>query len=179
VTLLLDHNVVAYFFNAGCENALAACSHNLSMAVAEAVRDEGQRGYPKRYDAWLAQSAIEVRAIAVGSAEDALLEAIHPSPQGSEAIRSTRDFGEHASIALAACDPTLTFVANDKGALWLALQELHQPGERVLGLRVFLRRAHAMAGLPLAAIDKVVAKAQGKAPTWWAGWRAQASPGAL
>ena len=68
-----------------------------------------------------------------------------------------------------------TFVANDKNGLWIALRELWMPGERLLGLAVFLRRLFEQSTLedPLI-LDEVMSVAGGPAqrPTWWAPWRA-------
>ncbi|MBI3201489.1 MAG: hypothetical protein HYZ29_08100 [Myxococcales bacterium] len=84
----------------------------------------------------------------------------------------TRDKGERASVALASVDDTLTFVANDKNGLWLALRELHARGERILGVPVFLRRLRDEAGMDAEAIDDVMAACACPVPTWWNLWRA-------
>jgi hypothetical protein len=67
---------------------------------------------------------------------------------------------------------SLVFVANDKNAMWLALAELHLPGERMIGVPVFLRRLYEQAELPVEAIDAVMDLRMGRRPTWWARWRA-------
>jgi len=85
---------------------------------------------------------------------------------------SARGRGERASIALAAHDASRVLVANDRNAMWLALDELHLPGERIIGVPVFLRRLREQAALTVEAIDGVMGMRQGRRPTWWAAWRA-------
>lgn len=104
-------------------------------------------------------------AIEVGSEIDATFQALTPPT-------SERGKGERASIALAAHDPSLVLVANDRNAMWLALAELHHAGERMIGVPVFLRRLHDQAGLVPDAIDAVLGCYPGRRPTWWADWRA-------
>lgn len=170
MTFLLDNNALSYFFNASEQGAPSDASHKVSLAVVGEVADELRKHptFGAKFDNWLAKTAIRERAIAVGSAADAVLQELHPAS-------APKDLGEHASIALAATDLQYVFVANDKGALWLALNELVEPGERIVGLRVFLRRLREHAKLPGRAIDGVVRAAQGKHPTWWAAWVAQAA----
>ncbi|MGN6110814.1 MAG: hypothetical protein ACTHU0_37275, partial [Kofleriaceae bacterium] len=80
--------------------------------------------------------------------------------------------GELASIALAATDPGLVFVSTDKGAMWIALRELWMPGERLLGLPVFLRRVVETGAIAGDVADDVMVSSQLPRPTWWADWRA-------
>ncbi|HEU4412238.1 MAG TPA: hypothetical protein VFS43_43750 [Polyangiaceae bacterium] len=90
-------------------------------------------------------------------------------------VPSGKDRGERASIALAAHDPSLTFVTNDDGAKKIALRELWAPGERLLALSVFLRRLFDQSALVDPAIlDGIMTKAysSAKRPTGWASWRA-------
>jgi hypothetical protein len=107
--------------------------------------------------------------IEVASPVDATLQALRP-------LASSRGKGERESIALAAHDPGLVFVANDRNAMWLALQELHAPGERMIGVPVFLRRLRDGGALEPGAIDAVMHHWSGRRPTWWADWRASTEP---
>ncbi|MEO5725560.1 MAG: hypothetical protein ABI134_32495 [Byssovorax sp.] len=108
-----------------------------------------------------------MRSIEVGSdASATLAQLLNPtSPK--------KNGGERASIALTACDASLTFVTNDKNGMWIALRELWRPGERILGVAVFLRRLFEQAALqdPLV-LDDVLSLARSQQPTWWASWRA-------
>jgi hypothetical protein len=171
VTYLLDTNIVSYFLQAEREADLASASAMSAMALVEAVRGELEKD-PKRggraFKKWLDGSRIEVRSIEVGAPAHATLAAL-VGPTST-----AKDLGERASIALAASDPTLTFVANDKNGLVLALRELWSPGERVLGLAVFLRRLVEEGALVNPeAIDDVMAVANARQqPSWWVSWRA-------
>ncbi len=64
-------------------------------------------------------------------------------------------------------------MANDKNALWLALRELHAPGERLIGVPVFLRRL-VEGGLPIDAADDVLGECGTPTPTWWRDFSANA-----
>src|SRR5262245_21217005 len=137
MTYLLDTMIVSYFLQAGREAALAAAAGRSAMAVVDEVRQEleGERDRGgKAFRSWVSTSSIEVRAIEVGSAASGTLARLL-SP-----MLPAKGRGERASIALAGSDATLTFVTHDKNGMWLALRELWMPGERVLGLAVFLRR---------------------------------------
>jgi hypothetical protein len=169
VTYLLDSNVVSYFLHAGRRDELARAAQCCSMAVVEEVRQElATDKDPARKEAfrkWIETSNIQVRAIEVGSdASATLAQLLTPA--------SSKDRGEQASIALAAFDDTLTFVTHDQNGLLLALRELWSPGERVLGLAVFLRRLFAEGALEdPAVLDDVISVPPSPRPTWWAAWR--------
>lgn len=172
MSYLLDTMIVSFFLQAGCKDALAEASRRCSMVLVDDVRRElendGSRG-GKPFMKWLATSNISVRSIEVGSQTSVTLTQLLNSASPSKGR------GERASIALAASDASLTFVSHDKGALWIALRELWLPGERILGLAVFLRRLFEQAALEdPAVLDDVIAIALDPAqrPTWWASWRA-------
>jgi hypothetical protein len=170
VTYLLDTMIVSYFLQAGREDALAAAAKCCSMALVDDVcrelkndRDRGGRAFEK----WLDTSNIAVRSMVVGSPASATLA------QLLNAASPNKHRGERASIALTASDASLTFVTNDRNAMWIALRELWMSGERILGLAVFLRRLFEQAALgdPLV-LDEVMSVAEATRPTWWASWRA-------
>jgi hypothetical protein len=173
LTYLLDANVVSYFFDANRQRELAAASARCPMAMVDEVRQELERDRARggpAFRAWLTASGIEVRSIEVGSAASATLAQLLPP------VPSGKDRGERASIALAAHDPSLTFVTNDGGAKKIALRELWAPGERLLALSVFLRRLFDQSALVEPAIlDEIIKKAyypSAQRPTRWAPWRA-------
>ncbi len=146
------------------------------MAIVEEVRDEltrqGRDGAAK-VQTWLAESPIGVRGISVG---DSAATAVFRHLQ-ADAVSVQRNRGERASIALAASDPSLVLVANDKGALWVALHELWQPGERVVTVPVFLRRLCDVGSLARPAATDLVNLHHLRRPTWWADWVSQPEPG--
>jgi len=177
VTYLLDTMMVSFFLQAGREGELASAAKCLPMAIVDEVRielegDRSRGGAPFRK--WLASSNLSVRAIEVGSPASVTLTQLR-----SAAVPS-KNLGERASIALAASDPSLTFVTHDKGGMWIALRELWAPGgEHILGIAPFLRRLldQGAVGDPDVlddVIDLAVAPAQ--RPTWWAAWRAGLLP---
>ncbi len=167
MTYLLDNNVVSYFFNSRCEADLMTAAARCPMAIADEVVVEAKRnsGDGGRFKAWFATGNITSLEILVGSDVDLAYQSLKSS-------NSDRGKGERASIALAAHDPSLVFVANDKNAMWIALAELHSPGERMIGIPVFLRRLKEQASLAADAIDAVMTTWNGRRPTWWAPWRA-------
>lgn len=61
----------------------------------------------------------------------------------------------------------------DANALWIALRELWTPGERLIGLPVFLRRLVEANGIDRAVADEVMQHAQSvqPLPTWWPDWK--------
>lgn len=175
MTYLLDTMIVSYFLQAEREAELAAAARRCSMAVVGEVRKElendKKRG-GKSFRRWFDTSGIQLIEIEIGTAAHATLAAL-VNPTSSE-----KNLGERASIALAASDASLTFVTNDKNGVSVALREIWTPGERILGLAVFLRRLfdqHALED-PLV-LDDVMAVAitsPQQQPTWWASWRAGA-----
>lgn len=171
MTYLLDTMVVSYFLQVSREHDLSAAASRCAMALAEDVYRELERDKTRggrAFTRWFAASNIEVRSIAVGSPAYTTLEQL-VRPDGA-----SKDRGERASIALAASDVSLTFVTHDKNGMWIALRELWAPGERILGVPVFLRRlfeAHAL-GDP-ALVDEIVPLTNAPRPTWWASWRAE------
>jgi hypothetical protein len=167
LTYLLDNNVVSYFLHCRREPELMDAAGRCSLAIADEVSKElkQSRGDGERFRAWSAGGTIASLAIEVGSEVDATFQALTPPA-------SKRGKGERASIALAAHDPSLVLVANDRNAMWIALAELHHAGERMIGIPVFLRRLHEQADLPPETIDAVMRVYPGRRPTWWADWRA-------
>ena len=174
MTYLLDTMIVSYFLQAQRETELATAAKRCSIALVEEVRRElendktrGGRFFKKWFDA----SGIKPLAIELGTPAHATLAAL-VSP-----ISTGKNLGERASIAVAASEATLTFVTNDKNGLCVALREIWMPGERVLGLAVFLRRLfeeHALEDPN--ALDDVMAVAltsPQQQPTWWASFRAR------
>lgn len=129
MTYLLDNNVVSYFLHCRREAALMDAAGRGSLAIADEVSKELKRSRSdgERFSAWFAGGKIASLAIEVGSEADATFQALTPPTAG-------RGQGERASIALAAHDPSLVLVANDRNAMWLALAELHHAGERMIGV---------------------------------------------
>ena len=169
MTFLLDNNVVSYFFNVGREQELAAAAERVPLAMVEEVKDEAanHRTLGGKFKKWLPGTKVELRSIAVGGAAHLVLNKLLP------ASPIDKNRGERASIALAATEAGLTFVANDKNALWLALRELHEGVDRVIGLATFLRRLREIAALDPSALDDVMTQSGLPMPTWWSAWRAQ------
>jgi hypothetical protein len=167
---LLDNNVVSYFFNAGLERELSRIAQALQLGVVREVHEEAARHPNKghQYEQWQPSSALTVRDIVVGGAGSACLACLQT------ASGSLRDLGELASIALAFEDPSLVLVSNDKNAIWIAMRELHEPGERIIRFSTFLRRAHSFAGLTRAMASELAKHAQlvHAPPTWWSDWLA-------
>ena len=171
MTYLLDTMVVSFFLEAGRDSELAVASAAVPMAVADEVRrellaDRNRGGKP--FMKWWATTKIDVLSISLGTAEAATLTALlsPASPQ--------KNLGERASIALAAFRPTLTFVSHDKNGIWIGLREIWEPGERLMGVPVFLRRLwDAGAVSNPAVLDDIISQLdQAHRPTWWASWRA-------
>lgn len=165
---LLDTSILSCFFRQEQESALAACTAAVQIITLEEVCDELRRDprVDERLRRFLPSSGIKVASIPLGSIAHDMLCQLHPK------VSLTKNLGERACIALAATqEPAATFVASDKGAMWIALRELHQPGVRLLGLHVFLRRLHESAGLPLPALDAVAAESHLPLPLWWLPWR--------
>lgn len=180
MTYLLDTNIVSYFLQADREDDLAVAAKRCSIAVVGEVHRElendksrGGKAFRKAFDA----SGLELCEIQVGTTAHATLAAL------VGAVSTAKNLGERASIALAASDASLTFVANDRVGLWLALREIWMPGERILGVAVFLRRLLELNALEdPAALDDVMAVAvphSQSMPTWWAAWRAGAAGGEI
>jgi hypothetical protein len=176
VTCLLDTMIVSYFLEVDCERELANAAKVVPMAIVEEVRRELRnhrtRG-GRNFDKWLETSNIEVCSIMVGSpASVTLAQLLRP-----EAPADGR--GERASIALAASDPSLTFVTHDNAATIMAIRELWTEGEHVLGLAAFLRRLFERGALTdHDAAQEIMSLAYAAAPqwpTWWATWRAAAT----
>ncbi len=170
MTYLLDTNIVSYFLQAQREKDLAAAAKRCSMAVVEEVlrelRDDPKRG-GRAFERWFDASGIEVRAIQLGSEAHVVFQSLLSQSA------SNKDLGERASIALASEDASLTFVSNDKNALLIALRELFAPGERALGVSVFLRRLfEARCMDDPRALDAVMRHTTIPEPTWWATWYA-------
>ena len=167
---LLDNNVLQYFFHARRELALVEAAAVVPMVIAGEVFEEACLGANgARARKVLTGSAIGVRQIEVDSPVDATLEALQP-------LASVHGDGERESIAIAAHDPELVFVANDRNAMWIALNELHLAGARMIGVPVLLRRLHEAGRLEPAAIDDVLRHWSGRRPTWWPTWRASVEP---
>ena len=161
---LLDANTVISFLKTGHKDALADLGTALNLCVVEEVKVEIDRRDPpgKR---WWERSRIDVRAIALGSPAHRTLVAL--------GLPSGNGLGERASIALAAHDPSLSFVTSDKNAMWIAVRELHGPALRYESFSGFLRYARA-AALPWPVIDDAYRESGLPQPTWWASWRAVA-----
>jgi hypothetical protein len=180
VSYLLDTMIVSFFLQAGRESELAAAASRSPMGIADDVqrelendRDRGGSSFKR----WLASSGIQVIPILVGTPVAATLA------QFANAASPHRGRGERASIALAAHDPSLTFVTHDRGAMWIALRELWAPGERMIGIAPFLRRLFDGGALTDPSIIDEIMSIVGdpmQRPTWLASWRASlsASPGA-
>ncbi len=175
MTYLLDAMVVAFFQRAGREAELAEAATRCQIAIVEEVRAELQnhKSYGgSKFRSWLDSSGIRVWPILLGSPEATLLA--HLVGTASAAHNQ----GERASIALAASNTELTFVTHDKGGMWLALREIWAPGDRILGVPVFLRRLFTTGAITeVEVLDDVMAQVD-KAhwPSWWASWRANQTP---
>ena len=173
-TMLLDANVVSYFFNASRKQELGTIAQVLSLAVVEEVHQEALN-HKKRgdeYRKWQLSSGLTVRSLAVGGVGSVCLGTLRG---GSNDMK---DLGEHASIALAVEDPSLLLVTNDKGGAWLGLRELVAPGERVIRIWSFLQRAQVAANLGATAVKAIAESAHLKndEPTWWNAWLATLPP---
>lgn len=174
MTYLLDTMIVSYFLQAGCEADLANAAKRCPMALVGEVRKElnsdKKRG-GKPFLKWLATSGINERAIEIGSPEhDTLVALVDP-------LANAKNLGERASVAVAASDASFTFVTNDTNGQRIALREIWTPGERILGVAVFLRRLFEQGALTdPSTLDDVMAivldKVPQHQPTWWASWRA-------
>jgi hypothetical protein len=166
---LLDTMIVSYFLEAGREAELRQAAAVCPMAIVDEVQGEllndKSRG-GRAFDRWIKSTQIKVLSIVVGSAESQTLAQLlnpHLPDQGR---------GERASIALASGNSALTFVTNDKGGTIIAHRELWMPGERILGLAVFLRRLVDGGALDKAdVVDEIIALRSAQRPTWWATWR--------
>lgn len=177
MTFLLDTNVVSYFLQAGREADLAKASKLCPMALVEEVyreleADTRRGGRP--FLRWFSTANIDVHQIKVGSpASMTLAELRALKPPNSNLQPPNKDRGERASIALAAFDSSLTFVAHDKVAMWIALRELWVAGERLVGVPVFIRRLFDAGALSVPKIaDEIINQIKPAQPTWWASWRA-------
>lgn len=170
---LLDTNVVSYFLNTKRHDALREVAGRVNLAILDEVRVEleAHKTLGPFVKKWLPKTKLAVRAIVVGSVEYERYVALKPNAV------TLKDNGERASIAVAAANPSFVFVASDKNALWLALRELHEPGERILGLPVWLRRMRSEAALDAAALDDVAAASGVPYPTWWTDWRQEIARG--
>ncbi len=170
MTYLLDNNVVQYFIHGGRGADLATAARRVPIAVAREVYQEACTGrLAAAGRAALPLEAVKVLDIIIDSPVDVTLAALAP-------LGAARGHGERESIAFALHDPSLVFVANDRNAMWMALNELHAPGQQMIGVPVFLRRLHEEGALPPPCIDQVMRHWQGRPPTWWADWRASIEP---
>ena len=176
MTFLLDTNVVSYFLQAGRERELAEAARCCPMALVDEVFRElkadphrGGRAFPQ----WFDDSSIEVRPIEVGSPASVTLARLRSlRPPSSNLPPPNKDLGERASIALASSDNSLTFVAHDRNAMWIALRELWETGERFIGVPVFLRRLFDVGALSEPAVaDEIIAQIKPAQPTCWSQWR--------
>lgn len=169
MTYLLDNNIVSYFVQTRRHTELTEAAAMVPCAIVDRVEQELKDDVSRRrfFETWLPSSNLVVHPIRLGSAAEDQLARLEPELK-------KRGRGERASIALAANDPTLVFTAMDKNALWLALRELWSPGERVIGLPVFLRRLVEAKALARSVADEVLVYAQPNqpTPTWWADWKA-------
>jgi hypothetical protein len=169
---LLDAQIVSYFFQARRENELAAAATRIRCVIVDEVRRElaadPTRGGP--FERWLPTSGIEVIEIPLGGPAEIVLSAL----QTGVVAKGGR--GERACIAVAATIIDLVFVAMDKGGMWIALRELWAPGERLIGLPVFLRRLVDAGALGGDTADDVMKRSNQQLPTWWADWRGVARP---
>jgi hypothetical protein len=173
VTYLLDTMIVSYFLQAQRDAELAIAAKRCPMAIVGEVQGELEKDKTrggKSFKKWLDGSGIHALAIELGTPAHATLAAlVSPASTG-------KNLGERASIALAAAEASLTFVTNDTKGLRIAVREIWMPGERVLGLEVFLRRLFEQHALDdIKALDDVMAIAVSspqQPPTWWAAWRA-------
>ncbi|HEX7602924.1 MAG TPA: hypothetical protein VF316_15010 [Polyangiaceae bacterium] len=167
-TYLLDNNIVSYFLNCDRKADLQRIATGLELAVVAEVHEEALR-YAKRgaeYKKWQATSGVSVRRILLGTSASICLAHLRKNTGG------LKDLGELASIALASEDERCVVVMNDKNGLWIALQELFGPTERVIRLSTFLRRAHAAVGLDARAARELAGRANllDAPPSWWDAW---------
>jgi hypothetical protein len=138
----------------------------MPLGIVGGVRDELERhkSHGAAFKKWLPSSGLTVIEIVLGSALLGLLQQLITRAD-------LKDHGEHATVAVAAMAPGMVFVANDRNAVWLAIHELHLPGERVIGLQVFLRRAREVGDLDKTTIDDVFKASNPKLrATWWGPW---------
>ena len=176
MTFLLDTNVVSYFLQVGRERELAEAARICPMALVDEVfrelKVDPHRG-GRTFTHWFGASKISVLPIEVGSPASMTFARLRDlRPPNSNLPPPNKDRGERASIALAASDLSLTFVAHDKNAMWIALREIWEPGERLVGVPVFLRRLFAASALSEPVIaDEIIAQIKPAQPTGWAEWR--------
>ncbi len=163
---LLDTNVLAYFFEARRHSELADAAAIEPCAIADDVKRELEADAQRHqlFATWMQSSSVGVLPIIVGSPADRVFCELESSAS------TARGRGERASIALASAEPRLTLVTMDKGALWIALRELWAPGERLIGLPVFLRRLVDGAALDRDAAQDVMEASRQLRPTWWVHW---------
>lgn len=169
-TFLLDTQVVSFFFQARRHQELAEAAARVPCAIVDEVRLERTRD-PTRgglFKRWLPTSHLDVLAIELGSPADAWLLRLQVG------VTSSGGKGERASIALCATREDLVFTCMDKNAMWLALRELHLPGERLISLPVFLRRLVDAEAIIGEVAEDVLRHSRQAIPTWWANWRAAA-----
>jgi hypothetical protein len=172
MTFLLDTQVVSFFLQARRHQELAGAASRVPCAIVDEVRQELARD-PTRgglFEHWLPASQLAVLAIAIGSAADAWLNRLQVGVTGA------RGRGERASIAICATRDELVFTGMDKNAMWLALRELHAPGERLISLPVFLRRLVDTQALGGEAADDVMRHSRQTFPSWWANWLSAPRP---
>jgi len=160
VTFLLDANVLLDFQRAEVLPALVKAAERVDFAVAEKVLDEVT--VPKRDDS----------GDVVGKKRQAAK--ILAGSRIRTVTLTDKDQGEAASVAAAASDSNLVFVAGDKVAVLWALNELFNSGERVMRVPVFIRLLHEKRALEPGTVREVADRAtsHGTIPTWWASWLA-------
>jgi hypothetical protein len=175
VSYLLDAMIVSYFFKVGRQAELAAAAKHVPMVLVDDVRREleKERSWGAAFKRWLGTSNVEVRSIVVDTPASETLD--HLGSSGT----SGKHLGERASIALAAHDPSLTFVTHDRNGAWIALRELWRPSDRMLGLAPFLRQLFEQGALTDPAVLDNIMEVVGSSarPTWWASWRAGLATG--
>lgn len=171
MTYLLDCCVVSYFWAAGRQSELGESLKRIPWAIPDVVATELEQTQSRRkaLQSWLSHHEVPIRTIALNTPE----ERIYMALQSRTAIPH-KNRGERALVALAAADPTLVVVSNDRNGMWQALRELWQQGERMIGMWVFLRRLVDQGGCDRIVAEDVSAEMHVSAsqPTWWKEWLA-------
>ena len=123
---LLDTGIVLGFQKGGHLEALITAAAVVSIVLVEEVYDELTEPRNGRHEEAAARaktaldaSRITVRSIRTGSDAAATFAALRTGKKSA-----TADLGETGCIALAAHDPSLTFITNDAAASLRSLQEL-------------------------------------------------------
>ena len=155
-------------------DALQGLSARFSLVMVEEAYDEVTEPRSGKHATEARQAAIALEAVSVQSIDPESQAAARLHALRTRRAKVTRaDLGEDASIAWAADHPTFVFVTRDRGAAFLALNELRG---RTMTLFHFLREAVEVGALEPArarAMADAISTTKGVSavpPLWWQGW---------